>query len=125
MITVLGERPPKARAARRRRSGRLCKPGWLERAAWRETRLYLAERDGRQCFYCRAPFDTLKGATIDHYVPKSLWRCNLPTNLVLACSPCNLRKGDRLTGVMAAVLLAHFGESWRSASAGAGRPAAA
>jgi hypothetical protein len=82
-------------------------PGQRMRSAWRETRLYLAERDGRHCFYCRTEFDELRGVTIDHYIPKSVWACNLPQNLVLACRPCNLRKSDRLTWSMAAVLLAH------------------
>lgn len=81
-------------------------PGQRLRAAWRETRLFLAERDGRRCFYCRTEFDRLKGVTIDHYVPASLWACNLPANLVLACGPCNHAKSDRLTWSMAAVLLA-------------------
>jgi hypothetical protein len=81
-------------------------PGRRVRAAWRETRLFLAERDGWRCFYCRTKFDQLKGVTIDHYVPASMWACNLPANLVLSCRPCNLAKGDRLTWSMAAVLLA-------------------
>lgn len=81
-------------------------PGKWARAAWREMRLYLAERDGRRCFHCRIQFDTLKGVTIDHYVPKSRWACNMPANLVLACQTCNTRKGDKLTWSMAAVLLA-------------------
>ncbi|MFE9766839.1 HNH endonuclease [Streptomyces sp. NPDC005808] len=80
-----------------------------ERVGWRETRLYLAERDGRQCFYCGKPFEALDGATTDHYVPYSVWPCNLPANLVLACEPCNSGKGDRLTWSMAAVLLAWAG----------------
>ncbi|MGW0293287.1 HNH endonuclease [Streptomyces tuirus] len=87
-------------------NGKPCKPGKNNRAGWRETRLYLAERDGRRCFYCRIEFDLLKGVTVDHYVPKSVWPCNLPANLVLACEPCNRAKGDRLTWSMAAVLLA-------------------
>ncbi|NEB14219.1 hypothetical protein G3I32_36250 [Streptomyces coelicoflavus] len=81
----------------------------------RETSLYLAERDGMQCFYCRRPFDRLAEVTKDHYVPKSLWACNLPANLVLACEPCNVAKGDRLTWSMAAVLLAHA-ERWEVAA---------
>lgn len=81
------------------------KPGFRARATWRETRLYLAERDGRRCFYCRTEFDKLKGVTIDHYIPKSMWACNLPANLVLACKDCNHAKADQLTWSMAAVLL--------------------
>lgn len=95
--------------AQRPRPRKKCKPGTHVRAGWRETRLYLAERDGRRCFYCRTEFDGLKGVTIDHYIPKSVWACNLPANLVLACHGCNGRKGDRLTWSMAAVLLAWAG----------------
>ncbi|BDD72999.1 HNH endonuclease [Streptomyces violaceoruber] len=90
-------------------------PGQRARAGWRETRLYLAERDGRRCFYCRSQFDGLKGATIDHYIPKSVWACNLPANLVLACQRCNTRKNNRLTWSMAAVLLAHA-DRWEVAA---------
>lgn len=86
------------------------------RAAWREMRLFLAERDGRRCFYCRTEFDRLKGVSIDHYVPKSVWACNLPANLVLACRGCNGRKSDRLTWSMAAVLLAWAGREARAAT---------
>lgn len=95
-----GNRPP---------AKKKCKPGFHARAAWRETRLYLAERDGRHCFYCRTPFDKLRDVTIDHYVPKSIWACNLPANLVLACQDCNRTKNDKLTWSMAAVLLAWAG----------------
>lgn len=90
-----------------------------ERVGWRETRLYLAERDGRQCFYCRKPFDGLTGATTDHYVPYSVWPCNMPANLVLACEPCNSSKSDRLTWSMAAVLLAWAGREAPAAGNGA------
>lgn len=94
-------------------------PGQRARSAWREMRLYLAERDGRHCFYCRTPFDRLKGVTIDHYVPKSVWACNMPANLVLACQDCNQAKGDRLTWSMAAVLLAWAGREAPEAGNGA------
>ncbi|GGX54196.1 HNH endonuclease [Streptomyces fructofermentans] len=89
--------------------GKKCKPGKSNRAGWREMRMYLVERDGRRCFYCRTEFDKLTGVTIDHYVPKSVWPCNLPANLVLSCEPCNRTKNDRLTWSMAAVLLAWAG----------------
>ncbi|MFC9051809.1 HNH endonuclease [Streptomyces anthocyanicus] len=87
--------------------------GQDKRSGWRETRYYLAERDGRRCFYCRTKFDGMTGATTDHYVPYSLWACNLPANLVLACEPCNQAKADRLTWSMAAVLL-----SWATREGG-------
>ncbi|MGA5487262.1 HNH endonuclease [Streptomyces pseudogriseolus] len=105
-----GNRPP---------AKKKCKPGKSNRAGWRETRLYLAERDGRRCFYCRTEFDTLKGVTIDHYVPKSVWPCNLPANLVLACETCNHTKSDRLTWSMAAVLLAWAGQQEQEETAAA------
>jgi 5-methylcytosine-specific restriction endonuclease McrA len=110
--TLQGNRPPRPKKP--------TKPGQHARNGWHETRLYLAERDGWHCFYCRTPFDRLRGVTIDHYVPKSRWACNLPANLVLACEPCNLAKGDRLTWSMAAVLLAWAG---REAPAAGEQPA--
>lgn len=104
------------RVAEAQRPGprRQCRAGKMKRAAWRETRLYLAERDGRHCFYCRTEFDKLRDVTIDHYVPKSVWPCNLPANLVLACDACNRAKADRLTWSMTAVLLA-----WQAREGGA------
>ncbi|MFD6822477.1 HNH endonuclease [Streptomyces sp. NPDC060085] len=83
-------------------------PSSLQHAP-RETRLYLAERDGRRCFYCRTPFNDMRTATADHYIPRSLWDCNLPANLVLSCEPCNIAKADHLTWSTAAVLLAWAG----------------
>ncbi|MFF7842834.1 HNH endonuclease [Streptomyces ossamyceticus] len=94
------------RSAHPGKSGRRVGESKDARAGWRETRLYLAERDGRRCFYCRAEFDGLKGVTIDHYVPYCLMQCNMPANLVLACQTCNESKGAQLTWSMAAVLLA-------------------
>jgi 5-methylcytosine-specific restriction endonuclease McrA len=59
-------------------------------------RYALARRDGRRCFYCRQPFLDLTKATFDHYIPYRLWRTNRRINLVLACEPCNTRKGSAL-----------------------------
>ncbi|MFJ2259945.1 HNH endonuclease [Streptomyces sp. NPDC087844] len=57
----------------------------------------IAQRDGARCFYCRTPFtDPATEATFDHYMPYALWPTNRNFNLVLACPPCNLRKGDVL-----------------------------
>ncbi|MDH6432613.1 5-methylcytosine-specific restriction endonuclease McrA [Streptomyces sp. SAI-144] len=83
----------------------------------RETRLYLAERDGRHCFYCRTPFETLRDATTDHYIPRSLWPCNLPANLVLACQPCNVTKADLLPWPIARALLAWAREGGQTGEA--------
>ena len=111
--TLQGNRPK-----RPRKNPRTLPPS-LQHAS-KETRLYLAERDGRRCFYCRTPFDGMTGATTDHYVPYSLWPCNMPANLVLACRSCNEAKGDRLTWSMAAVLLAWAGRE--AAEDGNGAP---
>ncbi|MEF9904763.1 HNH endonuclease [Streptomyces sp. P9-A2] len=93
-------RPPRGRPSKKRRT----LPASMQHAG-PETRLYLAERDGRHCFYCRAPFDSLKQATTDHYVPRSVWACNLPANLVLACEPCNRAKDNRLPWPLVWLLL--------------------
>jgi len=64
-----------------------------------QLRRSLSARDGQRCFYCAAPFAELADATIDHLIPQSVlpgWR---QFNLVLACSPCNNRKGDTLPQV--------------------------
>lgn len=102
-------RPAQGLSARKGKSGRRVGDSKDARMGWRETRLYLAERDGRRCFYCRTEFDGLKGVTIDHYVPYSLMPCNMPANLVLSCQACNEAKGAQLTWSMAAVLLAWAG----------------
>lgn len=100
--TLQGNRPK-----RPRKNPRTLPPS-LQHAP-KETRLYLAERDGRRCFYCRTPFDDMRTATADHYIPRSVWDCNMPANLVLSCEPCNVTKSDQLTWSMAAVLLAWAG----------------
>lgn len=72
-------------------------------------RLYLAERDGWHCHYCRKPFQRLRKITMDHYVPYRLWPTYLPANLVLACVPCNTRKADALPVMFALLILRHYG----------------
>lgn len=42
------------------------------------------------CSYCLQP-----GASIDHVLPVSRGGSNDPSNLVLACGPCNSRKGAK------------------------------
>lgn len=76
----------------------------------RMIRDYLAERDGRRCFYCRDlfPEDLAGVATLDHYIPFSVWPMNKPRNLRLACVPCNQAKADRLPWPVVWVLLSVF-----------------
>jgi len=71
----------------------------------RRKRLYLAQRDGCCCFYCHTPFVSPLTATLDHYVPVSLWHNSSARNLVLACRPCNERKGAAMPWTFAWLLI--------------------
>jgi len=52
------------------------------------------EKQQGRCFYCH---EDLQGAgTIDHYIPLSKGGTNYPSNIVLACWPCNNRKRAKL-----------------------------
>lgn len=51
----------------------------------------LAARDGGRCAYCGD-----RGSTVDHVIPRSRGGTHAWDNVVLACLPCNSRKGDRL-----------------------------
>lgn len=52
------------------------------------------EAHGGRCYYCGVRVD-LKTATRDHRVPRSKGGRGDPGNIVLACAPCNRKKGDR------------------------------
>lgn len=53
------------------------------------------ERSNGRCHYCARPL-TLDGRWhVEHMVPKALDGTDEPRNLVAACTPCNLAKGDR------------------------------
>lgn len=49
-------------------------------------------RDGYECQYCGAA----SHLTMDHVIPRSRGGHSSWDNLVTACAPCNLRKGNRL-----------------------------
>jgi 5-methylcytosine-specific restriction endonuclease McrA len=55
------------------------------------TRFNLFLRDGFRCQYCGSPHDL----TFDHVVPRSKGGTTSWENVVAACSPCNLKKGNR------------------------------
>ena len=55
-----------------------------------EVREYLLEKWGRKCAYCGAEKVPLE---IEHIVPKSRGGSNQVSNLTLACTSCNLKKG--------------------------------
>ena len=49
-------------------------------------------RDENKCQYC----GSTRGLTIDHVIPKSKGGHDTWENLVVACSICNAKKGDKL-----------------------------
>jgi 5-methylcytosine-specific restriction endonuclease McrA len=59
----------------------------------RISRRALFARDGWRCVYCGTSGGRL---TLDHVVPRSRGGDSVWENVVTACSPCNLNKGDRL-----------------------------
>lgn len=59
----------------------------------RISRRVLFARDGWRCVYCGTSASRL---TLDHVVPRSRGGDSVWENVVTACAPCNLRKGDRL-----------------------------
>jgi 5-methylcytosine-specific restriction endonuclease McrA len=58
----------------------------------RISRRALFARDGWRCVYCGSTGARL---TLDHVLPRSRGGESSWENVVTACSPCNLRKGDR------------------------------
>lgn len=57
-----------------------------------ELREYLLEKGHRTCAYCGKTDVPLE---IEHIVPRSRGGSNRPSNLTLACRPCNVRKGNQ------------------------------
>ncbi|MGQ7793821.1 HNH endonuclease [Faunimonas sp. B44] len=55
------------------------------------TRFNVFLRDRFQCQYCGSPDDL----TFDHLVPRSRGGQTTWGNVITACSPCNLRKGNK------------------------------
>lgn len=56
------------------------------------TKKLVAERDAHRCVYCgdeEGPFH------FDHLFPRSRGGSDKPANIVIACAPCNLSKGDK------------------------------
>lgn len=59
------------------------------------SRRNIFERDKHRCQYCGRHFKKME-LTLDHVVPRSSGGRSTWENLVLACVPCNVRKGNRL-----------------------------
>jgi len=56
------------------------------------SRQNIFRRDGHKCVYC----GSVKDLTIDHVFPRSKGGKNTWKNMVSACFPCNVGKGDTL-----------------------------
>ncbi len=72
------------RKKKRRRSAENTKPSVLKKQNF-------------ECYYCDSKI-SVGDATWDHVIPKSKGGTRSPENLVLACKPCNSRKGDTHPG---------------------------
>ncbi|MDP6173911.1 MAG: HNH endonuclease [Rhodospirillales bacterium] len=59
------------------------------------TRFNVFLRDSFACQYCGTAHST-QDLTFDHLLPRSLGGRTEWTNVVTACAPCNLRKGNKL-----------------------------
>lgn len=60
-----------------------------------EDKLYIYNRDNRQCFYCKKPLE-FNQLTFDHYLPRSRKGTMDVFNLVICCKRCNKMKGNRI-----------------------------
>jgi len=58
------------------------------------SRLNVYQRDGYRCQYCGNQF-AIACLSYDHVVPRSAGGRTDWTNIVTACRPCNLRKGNK------------------------------
>ncbi|MFC8415687.1 HNH endonuclease [Streptomyces coelicoflavus] len=72
------------------------RPSRLSGHRGRRLRAIIGRRDGVRCFHCGVPFASTDEATLDHFVPRSVWCYDRMANFVLACDPCNQAKADVL-----------------------------
>lgn len=69
----------------------------VESAPYKRSEIY--GRDGGRCKICGCEVPNApRGFHIDHVVPVSLGGPDIPSNVQVACPPCNLRKRNRLEG---------------------------
>lgn len=73
---------------------RLLKYDRWKRGRVKLTRESLFQRDQYTCQYCHQSLPSAK-LTFDHVIPKSQGGRTTWENIVTACLPCNLRKGNR------------------------------
>ena len=63
--------------------------------------LVIAERANHRCEYCQAPELIFNFPfEVEHIIPLSRQGSNDNDNLALACRSCNLRKGNRVAGII-------------------------
>jgi 5-methylcytosine-specific restriction endonuclease McrA len=74
------------------RSRKACRRGAIGRFTLDDLRAIFRSQCG-QCFWCAIP---LSEYHCDHYIPISKGGTNDPSNIVLACPRCNLRKRDKM-----------------------------
>ena len=61
----------------------------------------IAKRANHRWEYCKAPKVVFNFPfEVEHIIPLSRQGTNDETNLALACRSCNLRKGDRISGII-------------------------
>ncbi len=61
----------------------------------------IAERTNHRCEYCQAPEVVFNFPfEVEHIIPSSRQGENDAANLALACRSCNLRKGNRIRGIL-------------------------
>ncbi|MCB0319245.1 MAG: HNH endonuclease [Bdellovibrionales bacterium] len=58
------------------------------------TRANILARDNFECQYCSTSLNS-KNATLDHVIPRSQAGTTSWENIVLACAPCNRKKGGK------------------------------
>jgi 5-methylcytosine-specific restriction endonuclease McrA len=58
----------------------------------RQIKAEMLKRQMGLCYYCREPLK-IELATLDHVLPRALGGTLKRSNLVIACGPCNVRKG--------------------------------
>lgn len=80
------------------------------RAISPSTRCAILHRDGFACVYCGKPLP-IKGAQLDHLLPRKDGGKAIATNLVTCCGPCNIdRAHDRMHPRK---VLDALGKAWR------------
>ena len=62
-----------------------------KRLIQRPSRSMIYRRDGNKCQYC----SSTRNLTIDHVIPKCKGGEDIWENLVVSCSSCNTKKGDK------------------------------